>query len=239
MVSYGGTLFEKLGVRGLTSALTPSAFFTLGNAIGSFVLVDRIGRRTLLLWGMLAMGVTLLTGGVISLVATEKRPDGTEHIPANAGYAIIGMVVAFMFSFGISWGFGAWLYCSEIMPLRVRGKAVGLSTSVNWGPANIISAFITPMMITGSMGPGGTLIFFGCVCMLAMPFILTSMPETKGRSLEQIVPLFHFATCRDFGRFARGNIQGGHGISQKHSGESDSDESDSAVEDEPCSSDSE
>ena len=79
-----------------------------------------------------------------------------------------GKKPVFRFAFGISWGFGAWLYISEIMPLRVRGKAVGLCTAVNWGPANILSAFITPQMISSPMGPGGTLLFFGCVCLIVM-----------------------------------------------------------------------
>merc|ERR1712176_1700021 len=102
------------------------------------------------------MGVTMLIGGVVALASA-----GQEDLSRGSGYVIIAMVVGYMFSFGISWGFGAWLYISEIMPLRVRGKAVGLCTGVNWGPANVLSAFITPVMIAGPMGPGGTLLFFG------------------------------------------------------------------------------
>merc|ERR1712228_293616 len=95
-----------------------------------------------------------------------------EQLSKGAGLVIIAIVAGYMFSFGISWGFGAWLYISEVMPLRVRGKAVGLCTAVNWGPANVISAFITPMMIAGPMGSGGTLLFFGMVCTVVVPFAL-------------------------------------------------------------------
>merc|ERR1740139_825318 len=101
-------------------------------------------------------------GGITALAAeTYKGPEGEEELPKAAGMLIIAMVAGYMFSFGMSWGFGAWLYISEIMPLRVRGKAVGLCTGVNWGPANVISAFATPAMIAGPMGPGGTLLIFG------------------------------------------------------------------------------
>merc|ERR1712060_144218 len=159
------------------------------------------------------MGLTLLTGGIIDLVVSkETGTEGDEHVPQAAGYAIIAMVVGYMFSFGISWGFGAWLYIAEIMPLRVRGKAVGLCTGMNWGPANVASAFITPVMID-RCGPGATLLFFGGVSMFVVPFAATCLPETKGRSLEEVVPLFRFKDMQGFRSFVSGNLKGGHGVS--------------------------
>jgi len=205
MVSFGGTLFEEVGVTGLLPALTPPLSFLIGNTIGGFGLVDRLGRRTLLIWGMAGMALSMLAGGIVALVAGE-------HPSQSAGYAIIAMIVSYMFFFGVSWGFGAWLYISEIMPLRVRGKAVGLCTGVNWGPANVISAFITPVMIAGPMGPGGTLLFFGVLSTLVVPFAVFCLPETKGRTLEEITPMFRFATFRDFLHFVRGNLSAGNGM---------------------------
>merc|ERR1719378_1466841 len=117
------------------------------------------------------MMLTMLIGGITDLLCPKTvGDDGKESIPFAAGIVIIGAVVGFLFAFGISWGFGAWLYIPEIMPLRVRGKAVGLATGVNWGPANVASAFITPVMIASPMGPGGTLLFFAGVSALAIPF---------------------------------------------------------------------
>merc|ERR1719382_236749 len=144
------------------------------------------------------MAVTMLVGGSVVLATRERDAEGEERLPEAAGYVIVAMVVGYMFCFGMSWGFGAWLYISEIMPLRVRGKAVGLCTGVNWGPANVTSAFLTPAMLAGPAGPGGTLLVFGIVCVLAFPFALTCMPETKGRTLEEIAPMFHFSGCRGF-----------------------------------------
>eukprot|EP00418_Pyrodinium_bahamense_P008515 CAMPEP_0179116434 /NCGR_PEP_ID=MMETSP0796-20121207/54615_1 /TAXON_ID=73915 /ORGANISM="Pyrodinium bahamense, Strain pbaha01" /LENGTH=538 /DNA_ID=CAMNT_0020814719 /DNA_START=68 /DNA_END=1682 /DNA_ORIENTATION=+ len=184
MVSYGGTLFTTVGVHGIVSSLIPNLAFLLGNTIGSFCLVDWVGRRTLLVWGMLGMSVTLLAGGIIGLTAETTVDGGEEHVSAAAGYAIIAMVVGYMFSFGISWGFGAWLYISEVMPLRVRGKAVGLCTGVNWGPANILSAFLTPVLIASPAGPGGTLLFFGGISLLVVPFAMTCLPETAAAALK-------------------------------------------------------
>merc|ERR1712050_709286 len=124
--------------------------------------------------------LTMLVGGTTALVAeTHEGPNGDEQLSRSAGLVIVAMVVGYMFCFGMSWGFGAWLYISEIMPLRVRGKAVGLCTGVNWGPANVASAFITPMMID-RCGPGATLFFFGGVSMLWCRSQLHASQKQKG-----------------------------------------------------------
>ena len=187
IVSFSGTLFKALGLRGITFSVIPFVAFAAGNAVGSFALVDRVGRRPLLLWGMVSMCAAMLFGGAVALLVQDPS---SGHIDKFAGFTIVSMIVLYMFSFGISWGFGAWLYISEIMPLRVRGKAVGLCTAMNWGPANVLSAFLTPQMISSPLGPGGTLIFFGCVCLAVIPFVATCVPETKGKTLEEIVAQF-------------------------------------------------
>merc|ERR1712014_79694 len=116
---------------------------------------------------MTVMALSLIVGGIVGLFAF-----GGDSINQAAGLVIIISVVVYQFAFGVSWGYGAWLYIPEITPLRVRGKAVGLCTAVNWGPANVASAFLTPAMISGPPGPGGALLFFGGVSMIAVPFVL-------------------------------------------------------------------
>lgn len=207
MVSFSGTLFKTLGITGIGPSLVPFIAFTVGNGVGSFFLVDRVGRRVLLLLGMITMCITMLVGGAIALLAHD--PATGEIHQSAAGVVIVAMIVTYMFAFGISWGFGTWLYISEIMPLRVRGKAIGLCTAVNWGPANVLSAFGTPQMISSPMGPGGTLLFFGCVCLIVIPFVATCLPETKGKTLEEVVPLFRFSGWSGFRHFVKGNLKGG------------------------------
>jgi len=202
MVSYFGTLAVGLGLKSFVSLLSPVIAFTIGNAIGSFYLADRIGRRPLLVWGMIGMAVSMLVAGGAGFMANSHK---------FAGVLVIVMVICYEFAFGISWGFGAWLYVSEIMPLRVRGSAVGLCTAMNWGPANIISGAVTPIMLASPMGPGGTLLFFGIICAIVVPFSMTSIPETKGKTLEEITPLFRFSGWNGFKSFVRGNLHGGQG----------------------------
>merc|ERR1719473_1131312 len=124
---------------------------------------------------------------------------------------IIAMVCIFMFAFGISWGFGAWVYIPEIMPLRVRAKGIGIATAMNWGPANVLNAILTPLLIENWIGAGGTLLVDGILSAAVLPFCMTCLPETKGRSLEEVAPLFHFSDRAGFGRFVKGNLRGGHG----------------------------
>jgi len=62
------------------------------------------------------------------------------------------------------------------------------------------------------MGPGGTLLFFGSVCAFVVPFALLCLPETKGRSLEEITPMFRFASFAEWRRFVRGNLHSGDGM---------------------------
>merc|ERR1712157_391897 len=204
-VSYQGTLLQKLGIEDFVSTLLPDFGFTIGNAIGSFVLVDRVGRRWMFILGMASMAVAVLVGGFVTMAA------GVEHIDAAAGWTIVAMIVAYKTAFGLAWGFGAYLYVTEIMPLRIRGNGVGLCIGMNWGPANIISAIITPVMINGTMGPAGTFLFFGFVSALVVPFATTCLPETKGKNLEEIGPLFSFSGYKGFSKFVRGNLHGGQG----------------------------
>lgn len=79
------------------------------------------------------------------------------------------------------------------MPLRVRGKAVGLCTAMNWGPANVLSAFLTPQMISSSMGPGGTVGWrvFGIPYTQVKTTDLSQHRQvTHGQVLGYQVPLF-------------------------------------------------
>lgn len=202
IVSFSGTMFAQLGVSGLTGALLPFVANLLANMLGSFIIVDRFGRRPVLISGMSGMALTLLVAGAMNVA----------NAPGGGGVAI-ACVVLYMTCFGGSWGYGAWLYIPEIMPLRVRGKAVGLATFINWGPANLASAFLTPWMLQRSvLGAGGTLLLFGCIAAVFVPAALLFLPETKGQPLENVLSMFAFSGLRGLRRFIHGNLTHGGGV---------------------------
>lgn len=204
LVSFSGSMFAQLGVSGTAGALLPFFANLIANMIGSFLLVDWLGRRPMLILGMSGMALTLLVAGFAT----------TSRIP-HAGGVAIACVVCYMACFGGSWGYGAWLYIPEIMPLRVRGKAVGLATFVNWGPANLSSAFLTPWMLQKAvLGAGGTLLFFGCIAFVCVPLAWLCLPETKGQPLESVLPMFHFRGASGFRRFIAGNVAHGGGVAR-------------------------
>lgn len=133
--------------------------------------------------------------------------------PSGPAWVIIICVIIYEFAFGISWGYGAWLYIPEIMPLRVRGKAVGLCTFINWGVANVMSAFLSAFIIaTPSLGgSGGNMILFGVMAVIAVPFTVMALPETRGLGLEEVGARFQFESG-EFWKFVRGNVRYGSGI---------------------------
>ena len=216
LVSFSGGMFAQLGVEGVASALLPFVAFFAGNMLGAVVLIDRIGRRPVLIVGMAAMATSLVVAGIANLASapTSAPVDGGgSGGGGGSGRLSIVCVVCYMLAFGASWGYGAWLYIPEIMPLRVRGKAVGLCTFINWGPANILSAFLTPWLLQPTvLGAGGTLGFFGCVAAAAVPFTVLCLPETRAMPLEHVQPMFAFEGFAGLGRFVRGNLSHGHGV---------------------------
>lgn len=202
IVSFSSTMFAQLGVPGLSGALLPFVANLLANMLGSFVLVDRVGRRPILVVGMAGMALSLLVAGAVNAAGV---PGG--------GSVAIACVILYMMCFGCSWGYGAWLYIPEIMPLRVRGKAVGLATFINWGPANLASAFLTPWMLQRKvLGAGGTLLFFGCIAAAVVPAAALFLPETKGQPLEDVLPMFAFSGLGGLRQFVRGNVAHGQGV---------------------------
>jgi MFS family permease len=99
---------------------------------------------------------------------------------------IITMValVIFIASFAFSLGPVVWTIISEIFPNRIRGRAVSLATAANWGAAFLVTEFF--LSIVNGIGESATFFILAAMCVLAYIFIWRYVPETKGRSLEEI-----------------------------------------------------
>jgi MFS family permease len=137
----------------------------------SVLLVDRLGRRFLLLFGTAGMAVALMVVGL----AFHRHTTG-----AAVSYAMIAYVIFF----GIGLGPVVWLLISEIYPIRIRGKAMSLAVLTVWG-ANWLVASTFLSLIHGA-GPAITFWIFAALCVLAFAFCSVFVPETKGKSLEDI-----------------------------------------------------
>jgi MFS transporter, SP family, galactose:H+ symporter len=158
--SKGGTSQTALLITLIIGAVNLLA------ALCSVVFLDRWGRRKFLLFGTSAM----IVGQILLAISTP----------------IAGIVGALIYVLGFGLGLGpiTWVLLSEIYPLKIRGKAMGLALFANWLFNYIVS--LTFLLLLETLTLRGTFILYGCLSLLCLIFIYTCIPETKGKSLEEI-----------------------------------------------------
>ena len=174
IIYYAPRIFEMAGL-GAHSSLLSTVGIGLVNFIFTLVginIIDKVGRKTLMIVG--SMGLI----GSLFLVAY------TFHSGNLNGFAIPLYMMTFIAFFAFSQGAVIWVFISEIFPNQVRAKGQTLGSSTHWIMAAII-AFSFPYLAE-SLGGAVTFSFFGTMMILQFIFVWRFMPETKGRSLEQI-----------------------------------------------------
>jgi sugar porter (SP) family MFS transporter len=151
----------------------------VGMTVIAIRLVDRLGRKPLLLAGLAGMVTSLLILGLSLTILSEPKSPGD---PA----AIITLIclATFIASFAATWGPVVWVMLPEILPLSVRGAALGVAVFMQWLANFAVSQSFPPMVSAWGAGP----VFLGYAVMgvLATAFVLRFVTETKGRSLEEI-----------------------------------------------------
>lgn len=173
VINYAPVIFEQTGVGGST-ALLQSVLVGLVNFLATIValwLVDTKGRRTLLLWGAAGMVVSLS-------YLTCSFAFGWPEIGI-----LIGVLVYIAF-FAASFAAVMWVVIGEIFPDKVRARAMSFSTAVSW-----VCTFLTVQFspwILNTLGGAWLFGIFGILSLAAFLFVLRFIPETKGKSLEQI-----------------------------------------------------
>jgi MFS transporter, SP family, arabinose:H+ symporter len=137
----------------------------------SMAVVDRLGRKPLLLVGSVCMGVALAVVGYGFLAKV-------------AGIGLLVGVLAYVGSFAFSMGVVGWVVISEIYPTRTRGRAMSVATASVWGACFLVS--VTFPSLLAWLGSARTFWTYGALCVVAFLFVWFWVPETKGRSLEEI-----------------------------------------------------
>ena len=152
------------------------------STLPALFLIDRVGRKPLLLCGAAGTFISLvIVGGIIGGYGDTLR----DH-PA-AGWTGIAFVYIYDVNFSYSWAPIGWVLPSEIYNLGNRSKAMSLTTSSTW-MCNFIIGLVTPDMIE-SIGYG-TYLFFAAFALIAFVFTWFIIPETKGKSLEEMDAVF-------------------------------------------------
>jgi sugar porter (SP) family MFS transporter len=172
---YLPTIFGQSGGE-LSSAFGQSVFVGLVNVAMTVVaiwLIDRLGRKPLLCFGIIGMAVSLLT---IAWAFAQA--------PGSHSTVVLVAIAAFVASFAVSLGPVMWVMLSEIFPNEERASAI--SAVGFWN--SLVSASITLLFPKelATWGPGGTFLCYGLLAVAALVFVLLLAPETKGKSLEEL-----------------------------------------------------
>jgi sugar porter (SP) family MFS transporter len=169
---YSNYIFASAGFSQVSGALQTVLIGAM-NLVATLLgmsLIDKLGRKTLLLVG--SVGTALCLAGVAAVFFT--------HTHLNA---LVWLLVAYIFFFAISQGAVIWVYIAEVFPNRVRDKGQSLGSSSHW-IMNALISFLFPILAKSS---GGTpFAFFAAMMVLQFFVVLLIYPETKGISLEQL-----------------------------------------------------
>jgi sugar porter (SP) family MFS transporter len=190
-IYYAPTLFETLG-QSSEMALIMSGVFNMLQLVAvsiCFLIIDKVGRRPLAIWG--GVGEAMTWAIMAALVGTfahrwESNPD--------AGWAAVAMAFLFILIYGTTYAPLGWAIPSEVFPNALRSKGVALSTATNW-ICNFIIGVVTPPMLEA--WGFGTYIFFAAFCALASIWAFFLVPETAGKTLEQMDEVFGDNTGRE------------------------------------------
>jgi sugar porter (SP) family MFS transporter len=181
IIYFAPTTLTNVGFS-KSSAIYANLIIGVVNVLMTIVavkIVDRVGRKPMLYAGVVGMAGSLLVLGVASSVLA------TPHHPGDPAAVITLICLAtFIASFAATWGPVVWVMIPEVLPLNVRGTAVGVAVFCNW-LANFIVAQTFPSLLSG-LGPGPVFIGYAVLGILAGVFVKIFVTETKGRSLEEI-----------------------------------------------------
>jgi SP family sugar:H+ symporter-like MFS transporter len=181
IIYYAPTTLTNVGY-GDEAAIYANIVIGVLNVVATVVairLVDRVGRKPLLIGGLAGMITSLLVLGLSLTLLSEPTSPGD---PA----AIITLVclATFIVSFAATWGPVVWVMLPEVLPLSVRGTAMGVALFLHWG-ANFAVSQTFPVMLD-AWGAGPVFLGYAGMGLLALLFVAALVPETKGRSLEEI-----------------------------------------------------
>jgi MFS family permease len=183
IVYYGTSFFQNSGISNSFVITLITSIINVVSTFPGLYMVEKWGRRPLLLFGAVGMCVSQL---IVAIV-------GTAASSTVANKVLIAFVCTYIFFFASSWGPVAWVVTGELFPLKARARCLSITTATNW-LLNWAIAYATPYMVNS--GPGNanlqSKVFFiwGGFCFICGLFVYCCVYETKGLSLEQVDELY-------------------------------------------------
>jgi len=191
-------MFENMGATP-NDAFLESAWFvgvsmTLFTLVATFT-VEKIGRKPLLFWGAVVMALAMVTLGCLFNwhLVSATGPSGSGS--GGSSYVAIAAVVVYIIGFSFSWGPIVWVLLAEMYPNSIKGQAMSIAVAAQW-IANFIVSQTFPMLdgssaLNHAFNHGFAYWLYGAGAALAAWFVFRYVPETKGRSLEDMEQVWH------------------------------------------------
>ena len=186
IIYYANQIFASAGFDTEVSRTTVTTWAIGGvNVLATVIaiaFIDQMGRRKLLLAGLLGMGVSLAVVGT-AFRYISAAPAGAAG-PTTAGIITVIALVFFIICFAFSLGPVTWTVINEIFPAHIRGRGVAVATAVNWGSAFLVSQGF--LSLVDAIGSSLSFWLFAVFCSIGWVWIYYTVPETKGQTLEEI-----------------------------------------------------
>ncbi len=186
---YGPVMWQAAGFdeSGALGRTLFSGFLNIACTLIAIALVDRVGRRAMLLLGAAMM--TLALAGVATVFGGAGTSAGGDlQLGAAQGWWALGFANAYVAAFAITWGPVVWVLLGEMFPARVKGWALSVCGLAMW-VANF-GITISFESLLGSLGLGWTYAIYTAFAAVSVGFVWRMVPETKGRRLEEMDTLF-------------------------------------------------
>ncbi|MGV8095928.1 MAG: sugar porter family MFS transporter [Mangrovibacterium sp.] len=172
---YAPRIFESMGAEKDASMLQAvvMGFVNVIFTVVAIVTVDKWGRKPLLMLGSVGMAIGMFAIGGLAFMKV-------------IGISTLVFIIIYTASFMMSWGPITWVLISEIFPNKIRGKAVAIAVAAQWTANYFISSTYPAMM---EFSGGLTYCFYGTMSVLSLIFVWKMVPETKGKTLEEMETL--------------------------------------------------
>ena len=197
MMLYIVYVFAMAGLKGNNLLVSSSIQYVINVllTVPALLFIDRWGRRPTLLLGALGMMTFMFANaGLLASYGHYAGPKGVDNVPEASwsltgppSKAVIACTYLFVACFAPTWGPVSWIYPPELYPLRVRGKAVALTTSANWIFNFALTYFVPPAFVDIQWK---VYVLFGVFNLAMFVHVLLAFPETAGKTLEEVEIMF-------------------------------------------------
>jgi len=182
---YGAVLWQSAGFSESDALLINviSGAVSIGACLVATFLIDRIGRRPLLMTGSIGMAMTLGTMAIVFATALVQQ-GGNLNLTGSAGLIALVAANLYVIFFNMSWGPVMWVMLGEMFPNQIRGSGLAVSGLAQWG-TNFIITMTFPILLAG-IGLGGAYGLYAVFAVISIVFIARFVYETKGIELENM-----------------------------------------------------